>query len=320
MRKDRMKEIKVKESRGVQSYHGRNFHSESYAMEGFTKNYYYTSDRKIELTADYQRIDGKAMKGYGFEIETESFEGMGTDVLAEVYERVIFPMFPNGLFKMQTDASLGGGIATGSAECITQVMTKEAVRNSYPAFKAMFDKYFKAFHISASKTGNCGMHINISNACFGNTEKAQELAIRKLHYIVNKHFNAICALVRRNPNRTDYCRQMEYRDIRTCAIESIPVGHRICFNWDHYKSGRIELRIVGGQKNFAAFRNTVESVFHLVDRVKDISWKDCDSLVKVFEGCNNYVYDRLRLVNEEGYLSNADLNAIESTVKTVEYL
>ena len=316
MRKEKKSEIRVAQTTGVQAYHGRNFNNERYAFEGFTAgNYYYTSDRKIKLDEHFRRPDGKPMKGYGFEIETECFSGMNRQVLGEVYERIIFNHFPEGLFKMQTDGSLN----CDSAECITQVMTREAVRNCYPAFKAMFDTYFPTFGISATQSGNCGMHINISNACFGATEATQETAIRKLHYIVNKHIGIISKATGRE-HITQFCQQMRYDNIRTCAISDIPTGHGVCFNWAHYRTGRIELRIVGGQRNFSAFRNTCEVVFHLVDKVKDISWKDCDDIFKVFEGCNTYVLDSLSRLARTGVIDATTYARVAGTAKRVEYL
>lgn len=306
----------------VQSYHegGYSFTDrERYAYMGFTSNKYFTSDRYIPLTAEYKRADGKQMRGYGLEIETECFGVHNQTAYAELLHRVIFQPFPDDLFKLQNDGSLGGDT---SAECITQVMTKEFIRNNYGAFRMMFNDYFPAFNISAARTGNCGMHCNISLGCFGQSESVQADAVRKLYYIVNHFYAFMCSAVCRDISRTRYASRMaaEKEFCKTMDLRSFESSHGVCFNLGHYAAGRVELRLVGGQKNFAAFRNTMELIFFLVDRVKTISWADCDSLTKIFTGCNSYVFDRLTKCRNDGQISDSEINAIRDTVVEVEYI
>lgn len=77
---------------------------------------------------------------------------------------------------------------------------------------------------------------------------------------------------------------------------------------------------MGGQPSYAAFRNTMESIFHLVDAVKRIPWADCGDLVKIFSGCNQYVYDRLTRCGHAGTITAAQLDAIRATVKPADLL
>lgn len=289
MRKE-CKQQKTVELARVQGYHeGGNWHDETYAYIGFKARKYFTSDRFIVLNENFERPDGQPLQGFGLEIETECSTIMNQTVLAEIYENVIFKHFPADLFKMQNDGSLGGRT---SAECITQVMTKAFIRNHYRDFKLMYNTYFKSLGISCD-SGNCGMHTNISNAVFGKTKKTQDEAIRKLFYIVNKHFDLCCKLFHRT-GHTHYCSQMNYSDAKTMDLNSFSSNHGVCFNLGHYDAGRIELRLVGGQKDFGCFRNTLEAVFFLCERVRSISWADCDNIAKIFSGCNQYVYDRLK--------------------------
>ena len=303
----------------VQGYHQGGY-TGNYAYQGFANRKYFTSDRYINLDANFRRPDGKPLKGYGLEIEAECNGITKQDVLAEVLDKIVFAQFPADLFKMQRDGSLGG---RSSAECITQVMTREAVRNCYAGFKAMYDVYFPAFSISCSSSGNCGMHVNISNACFGNAESSQALAIKKLLYIVNRHFKLVCALTNRDPNRTMYCARMnEFVSMTHCKnadLNHMPSSHGICFNAGHYPEGRIELRIVGGQSTFGCFRNTMECVFHLVDAVKRLKWEDLDDVTKIFAGCNRYVFDRLNTkCRQAGVITSDDVNAIRETINRGE--
>lgn len=289
MRKE-CKTTKTVQLSHVQGYHeGGNYHDyESYAYAGFTSNKYFTSDRYIPLDENFNRLDGQPLQGYGLEIESECSTITNTTVLAEVLNNVVFSHFPADLFKLQRDGSLGG---SSSAECITQVMTQQFIRNNYRNFKLMYDTYFKGLGIGCDN-GNCGMHVNISVACFGKTEETQAEAIRKLYYIVNRHYAFMRRLFYRNGS-THYCAVMNYENARNLDLHHMSGSHGNCFNGSHYDAGRIELRLPGGQKSFACFRNTMESVFWLIKRVRSISWKDCDDLVKIFSGCNQYVADRI---------------------------
>jgi len=318
MRKDAKKTKDVEITR-VHGYHegGSYNDAESYAFAGFKGNKYFTSDRYVKLNANFTRADGKPLKGYGLEIETECFSIGNNDVLAEVLNKIIFPHFPDDLFKLQRDGSLRG---ESSAEAITQIMTREFIRNNYANFKVMYDTYFPAFKIACGD--RCGMHVNISNGCFGKIKKMQDDAIRKLYYIVNHHYRLCCELFNRNPACTDYCAQMQ-NDKEYCKgldLSHMPCSHGISFNCGHYDSGRIEIRLVGGQKNYACFRNTMETVFWLVDRVKSLSWDDCDNIVKIFQGCNQYVLSRLDRARGAGIVSTDDYMAICATIKREEFI
>lgn len=298
-RKENRQQMTVELAR-VQAYHdngnGRMEHTEQYATMGYENGFKLrTSDRWIDISADGRTLEnGNPVKGYGLEIETECCNIDDDTTLANLYKYAIFPRFPAGLYKMQHDGSLGG---SSSAECITMPMTKEAVRNLYPAFHAMYDELFPAFGISCSRSGNCGMHVNISNACFGTTEEKQAEAIRKLYYIVNKHFGLMCRLFNRTGD-TFYCDRMEYNNAQGMDLSYFRSNHHCSFNLGHYNSGRIELRLVGGQTDFDSFRATMETVFHLVERVKKLSWKQCDDITAIFAGCNQYVAARIDSVGQ----------------------
>ena len=314
MRKDSKQQRSISLAQ-VQGYH-QGAYNGHYAYQGFTARKYFTSDRYIPLDENFQRPDGKPLQGYGLEIETECQGIRSQDVLAEVLDKIIFAQFPADLFKMQRDGSLGG---QSSAECITQVMTKAFIRNQYQAFRAMYDAYFPAFQISCSASGACGMHVNVSLACLGKTAKAQEDATKKLLYIVNRHYDLICHLTARNPARTLYCSKMQrYTVKRNCQDADLSCAdsdHGVCFNLGHYRKGRIELRIVGGQSTFGCFRNTMESVFHLVEKASRLPWSALDDVGLIFTGCNQYVFDRLNTkCKQAGVISHSQLEYIRQTV------
>lgn len=311
MRKDARTANREIRRANLQGYHQGGF-GESYAFAGFTSNRYYTSDRTIECDEHFNRVDGKAMKGYGLEIETgfilsTNRNSQAQAILSNIMTTAVFPLFPDHLFKQQTDSTITG------TECITQVMTKEFIRNNYKNFKTMWNDLFPMFGITTND-GHCGMHVNISVGCLGTTDKNREENTRKLYYIINKHYDFFKYALYRTGSTT-WCNRMSYEDAKTMDIHHMNGSHGNCFNGSHYDAGRIEIRLVGGQKNFACFRNTMEIIFHIVGAVKDLSWKQCDDLVAIFSGCNKYVFDRIKtLCYSGGTISDAQVHEIEETV------
>ena len=100
------------------------------------------------------------------------------------------------------------------------------------------------------------------------------------------------------------------------ATSETQSNHGVCFNYAHFNTGRVELRLVGGQPDYFAFRNTMEVIFHLVDAVKRLSWKDMDDVEKVFQGCNKYVLKRLKDCVANCTMTQAQYNAIEANSDT----
>jgi len=317
----------------IQGYHqgGTWSDRESYVSQGFNGLYYLNSDRKIKLDDDYRRADGQPLQGFGLEIETECHGTRNTAVLAEVFQNIIFPKFKFGdvQFKMQEDGSLGGD---SSVEVISQVMTKSRIRNDYAAYKLMFDTYFQSFGITAdARHTSCGMHVNVSNACFGKTEAQQRENVMKLHYMLNKHFSVLSSALYRPLDKTYWCDRMDkdtmegyqidsrtaekydYRNARNVTdLSDAPKSHHCCLNMSHFRAGRVEIRLVGGQRDYYCFRNTMETVFFLCDRVRSLKWEELDDIKTIFRGCNQYVMKRL----PDCGLDAETLEAIRATVKT----
>ena len=284
----------------------------------YDRHYVFASDRPQKANDDYTlEKDGSLPAMIGIEMETECWGIKSSTIYANLLRDVVFKVFPDNLWKIESDCTLRGGDV--GAECITQPMTKAFIRNQYRNFKAMY-QYFSSFGISASRSGNCGQHAHISLTCFGRSKAVQDEAIRKLYYIVNRHYNLICALLFRRADRTDWCGRMDHEVAWTMDLNDMNGSHSNGFNGSHYRHGNVELRIPGGQKDYACFRNTMESIFHLIEASKSISRKDCDDVVKIFAGCNQHVFDRLKsYCRDAGAITVEQLAAIRETVKEVDF-
>lgn len=280
---------------GIQGYHagGTYLDRESYARAGFEGGF------KV-FTSDRSKVADGTMKTYGLEIELES--GINSsDALGIILEKVVFPTFPAGLFKQQHDGSLGGA---SSSEVITQPMTKSFIRNHYNDFRAM---WLFLRDINTAPGNSCGMHTNISMACFGKSREAQEAAIMKLHNWLVDNYGLACALLKRDPRYTRYCGRMERGYLDTCG------SHGLMCNYSHMNAGsaaRVEIRLVGPQRTFGSFRNTMEVIFHLVEAAKD--GKNFSDPVKLWSGCNECVLDRLKDLYDAGLMDAGTFQAIKA--------
>lgn len=295
----------------IQGYH-QGIRGEQYAFSGYNRNLYFTSDRYEVLDENFQRIGkkaGKPLKGYGLEIETSCNSINNNTAYATVLRNMLLPLVDNNLFKLQSDSSLHGN---STCEIITQVMTKEAIRNWYPRFAALWNG-FKLMDIHPEHA-SCGMHVNISTALLGAD------GVKKLYYFINRWYGFSCNLLMRDPGRTGYCSRMhDYENARRLDVHHLPGSHGDCFNGTHYDVGRVEVRLVGGQADFETFRNTMETIFFLVERMKAVTWAQLESPVEVFRGCNQYVLTRLRRCVRHGNLSDAEWQIISETAIEENY-
>ena len=315
------KEAKVERTADIATVSG--YHNGDWQ---YSKCVVFASDRPLPAYDNYTlKKDGSLPAIYGIEWETEGNGITSKTIYANILKQVCFQNFHPDLWKIEDDATLGQGhlarnrIMDVGAECISQPMTKAYIRNNYRNFKVAYE-YFKSFGIDCAKSGNCGQHVHISLTCFGRTKATQDESIRKLYYIVNRHYDLICALLYRRADTTRWCGRMDFDRAWTMKLDRMDGSHSNGFNGSHYTEGNIELRIPGGQKDYPCFRNTMESIFHLIEASKTISRKDCDDVVKIFSGCNQHVFDRLRsYCYERGTITVEQLNAIHETIKPVDF-
>lgn len=300
----------------MSSYHGGNFN----------RLVAFNSDRKIKLDGNYTVSNdnpdgikklfkpGSHMKLFGLEVETV---GEPISLGATIYTNLLDLIFSKSgfdpdFFKIESDITVNG-------ECITQTFTKAWLRNNYKLFKGMYS-LFETFHITTNDS-RCGMHVNIDTCNFGSDASAQEENIRKLGYVINKHYDLFKVAFNRT-GTTRWCPRMRY-DVdywKTTPINRFPISHdECCINLGHVHQGRIEIRLVGGQKNYAGFRNTMETVFHIIDRVNKLAWKDLDDIEKLFKGCNAHVFDRISSnCLQADVIDRATVEKIRPTVKMDE--
>ena len=284
-------------------YHGTLIEGELQAnsFEGGAK--YYASDRAKPLHSI------EFAKGYAIEWEMTSLLTRDSNILATILDAEFSRHFPENFYKYERDCTV-------DIECVSQVGTKAFWRNKYADVKEIY-KYLKTIQTYPNANAqSCGMHVNISVANFGKDEATQRTNIMKLHNWINKddaHYRFACAMVHRDINHNDWAQRVR-------PDELSPSGdHARCMNYSHMNEGRaarVEIRLVGAQKTYGAWRNTMETVFWLVKQSKELSAKDWENPVKLWSGCNQYVFDRL----QDNFRDIEKLEIIHANVKREELI
>lgn len=313
---------------------------DGYHSGDFESRKAYTSDRMINLADDYTvSTDNTAstlksiakvgsrlpLNGIEWELVTDfcpvGHEASAADqTLCANVMKLCFDKagFHDDFFKIEADCTV-------SVECISQTFTRGWLRNNYKCFKGAYSM-FSALQTTSNNT-KCGMHVNLDLANFGKEYDTQVENVRKLGYLINKHYDFFCVAFNRDRRATRWCPRMNatknyWKSTEIGGWSGFPTGHdSCCVNMGHIRQNRVEIRLVGGQKNYACFRNTMETVFCIVDAVKKLSWDSLDDLTKVFKGCNNYVFDRIASnCLTAGVVDSATVEAIRPTVVTKNYL
>lgn len=306
-----------------------------YHCGSFENIKFFNSDRPILLDRNFKvssentastlgiKKVGSEIGGYGIEWEMvapnlSTRDGSKGTILCNLVDMVFDKVFPSDLFKTEEDCTV-------DIECISQIMSKAFIRNNYRNFKACYDRLLSGFGITTDSE-KCGMHVNISASLFGKDASERTKNARKLGYLINKNYNFFAVAFNRDRRATTWCPQMSTsKDVwKNNAITSFPTSHSACcYNWSHWcdGNGRIEIRLVGGQKNYPCFRNTMETIFFLMDKIKKMSWDDLDDLTKVFNGCNQYVFDRIKdNCLRANVISVDDVEKIRPSVVRADYI
>lgn len=297
--------------RNTSGYHSSNGRTGNYAHNGFGDVVKcFVSDRAIPLSDEEAKAElGKKFHSL-FGIEWECVSDIPTRFALDALMSHAFELFPDGFWKMESDGSLGGGDGY-STEAISATFTKSWLRNNYQNFRAFYE-FTGACSIRPNDS--CGMHVNVSLNNFGKDLDTQARNVAKIHNWIMRNWETACALFHRSMNHTYYCDRMaEY------SAEDIKRGrgsHGVAMNYMHLyedkiTARRVEFRLVGPQTTYPAFRNTMEVIFHLIEQSKKLSARDFNDPVKLWNGGNFHVRDRVRDVLPADVFERIEFNAAE---------
>ena len=130
----------------------------------------------------------------------------------------------------------------------------------------------------------CGLHVHISRDAFGRTEQAQEAAIARLLFFVEKHWNELLKFSRRTNRQLErWAARYGYKDTPKEMMDhakSYHYGRYTCVNLTNTET--VEIRIFRGTLKYNTFIATLQLVNRLCDvaiyltdsELHAMSWSD----------------------------------------------
>ena len=199
------------------------------------------------------------------------------------------------------DGSLDDGF-----ELVTHPMTLEYHEKRMPWSEILARAVEMGY--TSHQAGSCGLHIHVCRLAFGETEQVQDVAIARVLYFFEKHWEELLNFSRRTPRQLKqwaarYGYQEQPRDILEHAKKGYHGGRYTCVNLQ--PEDTIEFRIFRGTLKY----NTLIATLQLVNRICDVAIYLSDEELKALSwptfaaGCTQpelvqYLKERRLYVNE----------------------
>ena len=198
------------------------------------------------------------------------------------------------------DGSLDDGF-----EIVTHPMSLDCQLHEMP-WAEVLDKAISMGYLS-HQAGTCGLHVHVSRKAFGDTLDAQDNAIARVLFFVERHWAELLRFSRRTQRQLEqWAARYGYRDRPGEMLEHVKKGHGsryTCVNLTN--ADTIEFRMFRGTLKL----NTLIAILQLVDHIcdaaifmpddelHDLSWSSFVSAIKEPE-LVQYLKERNLYVNE----------------------
>lgn len=174
---------------------------------------------------------------------------------------------------IKTDGSLDHGL-----ELVTHPMTLEYHHHVMPWDEVL--KQALDLGYLSHRTSTCGLHIHISRTAFGDTEQAQELAIARLLYFVEKFWSELLRFSRRTERQMNrwaarYGFQLSPQDVLQSAKDS-RAGRYTAVNLTN--SDTVEIRMFRGTLKLNTLIATLQMVHAMCDVALFLSDEELQAL------------------------------------------
>ena len=199
------------------------------------------------------------------------------------------------------DGSLEEGL-----EVVTHPMSLEYQLDRMP-WEALCRKAAELGYLS-HQAGTCGLHVHVSRAAFGGTEREQDGPIARVLYFFEKHWEELLNFSRRTPRQLErWAARYGYRErpgeILDHAKKGNHAGRYTCVNLTNRDT--VEFRMFRGTLK----ANTIFATLQLLDRICDVALSLSDeelgglSWTTFVTGCTQpaliqYLKERRLYINE----------------------
>ena len=252
---------------------------------------YHSNDTKQHLYGLLKDQSAKDFKGFGFELEVDKSDIDGG--YKSLYNNLVaHAIIDNtGLEKdevfFETDGSLDNGF-----EIISQPHTIDAFYEKTDSWKKMLDILSDATFKSHNAC-TCGLHIHVSKAWFGSSERQQNFRIGKIYKFFDYYWTDLLKASRRDTSSTYYCdknntdikrreENIKHKTESSAWQAQAKYDHDTRHNSDSHHCalnnsnyGTFEIRLGRGTLNKASFFAWIDLVLNIVKN----SSKGCNKLI-----------------------------------------
>lgn len=198
------------------------------------------------------------------------------------------------------DGSLDDGF-----EIVTHPMSLDFQLHKMP-WQAVLQRAIAMGYLS-HQAGTCGLHIHVSRDAFGDTDDAQDKAIARVLFFVERHWNELLRFSRRTQRQMDqWAARYGYRDQPHEMLEHVKKGsgsRYTCVNLTN--NDTIEFRMFRGTLKLSTLLATLQMVDYICDvalylsddELRDLSWSSFVSGIKEPE-LIQYLKERNLYINE----------------------
>ena len=151
-------------------------------------------------------------------------------------------------------------------------------------WRSVFEKTIEMDYRSHN-TSTCGLHVHVSRSAFGKSYDEQELAIGRVVFFVEKHWNELVKFSRRTMDNLNHW-AARYATISNTTEETYKkakdkrLGRYVAVNIENYNT--IEFRLFRGTLRYKTFIATLQLVdeicycaINMTDKeIEDMSWLD----------------------------------------------
>ncbi len=190
-------------------------------------------------------------------------------------------------------------------EIVTHPMSLDCQLHEMP-WAEVLDKAISMGYLS-HQAGTCGLHVHVSRKAFGDTLDAQDNAIARVLFFVERHWAELLRFSRRTQRQLEqWAARYGYRDRPGEMLEHVKKGHGsryTCVNLTN--ADTIEFRMFRGTLKLNTLIATLQLVDHICDaaifmsddELHDLPWSSFVSAIKEPE-LVQYLKERNLYINE----------------------
>ena len=234
-------------------------------------------------------------KGFGIELEVDDGNGYNDEMARDLHEIVGRHLYYND------DGSLSNGF-----EIISQPHTEKALYelNWREILRTLIQNGY-----TSHNNGNCGLHMHISRAFFGDTEEERTDNIAKMVMFYELFWEDIRRFSRRTNSQVDswahrYCYNERPTEQRCKDIVGNRSRNGRYYAVNNCNANTVEFRIMRGTLKYSTFMATLDFLITTAKNSKCIDWQNINDKEQWLDGLKDNTIEYMRTRGCFGYSNN----------------